>query len=313
MSLEFPFGWGRERNENVTPFIFQEKARSIEGEMKGGSYSARTHRGKNPHKENEDAFLAVPEKGIFVVADGVGGVVAGEVASLEAVSTIANLVKQNKIDFSDTESLLRSILKRYRSLSENDLDLREMATTLAGFSVIDNRLRTFHIGDSRIYVFDSNGHPKYISRDDSQIQVFIDNIKKVHGVGPKSIKEKANDLEASFLNKNLILSCVQQNIGLSERISTSLIKIDDNSQLTNEGRVITSDKTIIDQEIELEPGDIVMACSDGLNDELTQLEIQELIKKYSDNVARLGEVLEQEALQHGGLDNITLTLYKHGK
>lgn len=301
---EFASSDRRDTVEVPRIFVIQETSYQLEGETRGGLYSAITNRGKNPYKENEDAFLIIPEKGFYFVADGLGGTVGGEVASLEAVLAIADLVNKNEISFSDTENILSSVLDRYDQAFQKDYTLDKMGTTLAGFSIVGNELRAMHIGDSRIYVFGGDGKIKYISKDNSIIQLKIDKM---------IFLEEANEFESDYLEKNLISECIREGMGIEEEIHTGLVKIDQNIRLTNEGRIVTKRKSAELGVVNLESGDIVLTCSDGLNDELTQQEIEELVRKYSGNPTQLAEALEKQALGNGGRDNITMILYKHGK
>jgi serine/threonine protein phosphatase PrpC len=120
-----------------------------------------TDRGLNPRRAaNEDRFLALPEAGIFLVADGVGGRRAGQVASQTVVDTFAEAFsaraargRRAGLEEAVGEAIARaneSIRAQARELAE----LEGMATTLALVALENQRAVIAHVGDSRVYRFD---------------------------------------------------------------------------------------------------------------------------------------------------------------
>lgn len=113
---------------------------------------------------NEDAYLADDELGLWVVADGMGGHAAGEVASQESVDTIFGMVKRGKrvIESQDPESTLRAAVRLLEgsvqaatymiyAMSELDASKSGMGTTITAMMAMDTYVITAQVGDSRIY------------------------------------------------------------------------------------------------------------------------------------------------------------------
>ncbi len=112
-------------------------------------------RGLSPKRPvNQDRFLAIPERGLFAVFDGVGGQRAGEVASQTAAETIEEALTHNSADGSSVEVIRRAIDFANRDvfeLAESDPAYKTMATTVALIHVDGNNVTIAHVGDSRVY------------------------------------------------------------------------------------------------------------------------------------------------------------------
>ncbi|MGH7856359.1 MAG: PP2C family protein-serine/threonine phosphatase [Candidatus Binatia bacterium] len=115
---------------------------------------------------NEDAYFVDPERGLFIVADGMGGHAAGEVASQLAIETISKKVAPTSSiwPFGRTQRerdlLIRAIRdanKRVRSVASEDESRRGMGTTVVVLWVCGRRAHVAHVGDSRIYRFRRGG------------------------------------------------------------------------------------------------------------------------------------------------------------
>jgi serine/threonine protein phosphatase PrpC/TolA-binding protein len=111
-------------------------------------------RGLNPKRPvNQDRFLAIAERGLFAVFDGVGGQRAGEVASQTAADTIEEALTHTRAD-SSLELIRRAIQFANRDILEmsaSDPAYKTMATTVALLHVDGNRATIAHVGDSRVY------------------------------------------------------------------------------------------------------------------------------------------------------------------
>ncbi len=111
-------------------------------------------RGLNPKRPvNQDRYLAIPERGLFAVFDGVGGQRAGEVASQTAAETIEEALA-NFSAASSTELVRRAIQFANRDIFEmaqNDDAYKTMATTVALIHIDGDRATIAHVGDSRVY------------------------------------------------------------------------------------------------------------------------------------------------------------------
>ena len=111
-------------------------------------------RGLNPKRPvNQDRFLAIAERGLFAVFDGVGGQRAGEVASQTAADTIEEALTHMRAD-SSLELIRRAIQFANRDIfemAENDPAYKTMATTIALLHIDGDRATIAHVGDSRVY------------------------------------------------------------------------------------------------------------------------------------------------------------------
>ncbi|MFN0087912.1 MAG: tetratricopeptide repeat protein [Blastocatellia bacterium] len=119
-----------------------------------------TDKGLNPKRTvNEDNLLAMPEAGLFLVADGVGGRLGGEVASRTVVEVFSRVFSQQHSD--DLREVIASAIdlcnqKIYED-AQHDPELEGMATTIALVAVAGSRAVVAHVGDSRVYRFDEQG------------------------------------------------------------------------------------------------------------------------------------------------------------
>ena len=111
-------------------------------------------RGLNPKRPvNQDRFLAIANRGVFAVFDGVGGQRAGEVASQTAADTIEEALEHSPGDPS-AEIINRAIQFANRDileLAESDVAYKTMATTVALIHIQGDRATVAHVGDSRVY------------------------------------------------------------------------------------------------------------------------------------------------------------------
>ncbi len=122
--------------------------------------------------QNEDSFLEINQKGIFAVADGVGGAQAGEVASQMAVELIGEAFTNLRAGV-DAESVMRMALEQANSSihqMSNDLaQLSKMATTVVALHVEGSIATIGHVGDSRLYRLDSEGTLHRETEDHSMV------------------------------------------------------------------------------------------------------------------------------------------------
>ncbi|HUS10520.1 MAG TPA: PP2C family serine/threonine-protein phosphatase [Pyrinomonadaceae bacterium] len=117
--------------------------------------SAVSDRGLNEKRPlNEDSFLADSERGIFSVADGVGGAEAGEVASQTAIEVLDEAFR-HRIDGADIEDLMELAIQRANAsihqMAQDHVRFSMMATTIVALHVKGNVATIGHVGDSRLY------------------------------------------------------------------------------------------------------------------------------------------------------------------
>lgn len=218
---------------------------------------------------NEDAFLVVADRGLFAVCDGLGGHVAGEIASNLATET----VEEELSDASDqpAEALRHAILEANRRIKQDQNDhpeRRGMGTTISALWIpgADNGAGWIgHVGDSRVYCF----------RDGALTQLTDDHspIFRLYRTGQLS----KDDLR-QHPQKNLI----ERSLGQVPDLEVDLFTW------------------------RMEPDDICLLCSDGLSDYVSDAEIREVLRTTS--WEEVADVLIAAAIEKGGFDNITVVL-----
>ena len=225
----------------------------------------QTHKAQRLH--NEDALLIDLNIGLVVVADGVGGQDAGEVASGLTCEVLAREVAAGA---SLEDAIHQSNVEVFEAVS-NGLGRQGMATTVVAlhFSGADYELAW--LGDSRAYLWDEN--LSLLSRDHSYVEALI-------ASNQISIEEAR-----VHPRKNIVTQAVgaqraeQLNIG------------------TNRGR--------------LQPGQMILLCSDGLNDAIPTAQIVEILSEDEPLEIRCQQLVGA-ALNAGGRDNITAVLIEGG-
>lgn len=248
-------------------------------------FSLLTHPGR-VRPLNEDAVGADPALGLFILADGLGGYNAGEIASIMAVSSLlAELSQayeqaQADGDLFDPSRVLRDTLVLMNAnifrAALNSTAFEGMATTVVVAWLLGDTLWVGHTGDSRLYRF-RNGELEQLTRDHSFSQELLD-------AGMVS-EEEARMLPA----KNLVTRA----LGASPDIEPEVNPYD------------------------AVPGDLLLLCSDGLTEMVTHYEIGGLLSVYDeatheaglDDVARRLVDMANEA---GGRDNISVVLVRVG-
>jgi len=220
---------------------------------------------------NEDAFLIRADLDLFVVADGMGGAAAGEVASQLFIETALQVFLRNKR--TSEQETVELIQEAFRLANERILKHvieyphdQGMGCTaeLMTFSGQDYVLG--HVGDSRGYLL-RNGQLRRMTRDHSLIQDQID----------QGLITPVEAKRHSF--RNIILRAV----GADATLAVDLIR----------GKSL--------------PGDIFLICSDGLTDMVDDPSIQKVLSLSSDLVKKV-EKLIHSAKAAGGYDNITVIL-----
>ena len=246
-------------------------------------------------QNNEDTFLIDHDLGLFLVADGVGGHMAGEIASAIAVASIRELILErvknlptaNRNTIADVPSLPKNThsikLERDRELVRASLDHasnaifvegqrllaaegRAMSTTIVGMFLQDGNdgdTTIFNVGDSRLYVF-RNRKLTQVSTDHSAFQEWLSQGRP----GPEP-------------SRNIIL----QALGQSSSVAPSV------------------------QSERLVSGDLVLMCTDGLTDYVDDEIITKNLECLDRNEPKTGCVnLINAAIAAGGADNITVLL-----
>lgn len=235
-----------------------------------------------PH--NEDALSFDADLGFVVLADGMGGYNAGEVASCVAVeevtkvlrSVIANTplhAKSPTMPWPTSYTLLRSAVELANamiySMSKRSPRYAGMGTTLVVGQFYDNRLLLAHVGDSRAYRF-RNGVLLQLTRDHSIVQEQI--------AAGLITQEEANASELQNL--------VTRAVGIEPDILVEL------------------------QEYRTLPGDVYLFCSDGLSGMLRHQDMTNILSEQNHSLLRPTCQLIDQANEAGGHDNISVVLVR---
>lgn len=225
---------------------------------------------------NEDSFLVLPDQGIAVVADGMGGHPGGDVASLVAARSAAEALRDLQpsahATLEDRERAMReSVLLGHEAVqarSEGEPSLAGMGTTITciAYDGVTKRFTIGNVGDSRAYLYRA-GTLEQLTRDDTWLQERID-------AGEVRREDAAGHPEG-----HLLTQCV----GLAQAPHPRVVG----------GRT--------------EPADVFLLCSDGLIACLTDSEIAEVLEGRP-GAQRTLEALIGAANAAGGFDNITVVL-----
>jgi len=232
---------------------------------------------------NEDSIAADAEIGLAVLADGMGGYNAGEVASGIAVELIRTEMKKSlsnknpeEINGQDAERLIETHATRANTAiyqaSQSQPQYSGMGTTLVVALWHDNQISVGHIGDSRLYRL-RGGALEQITRDHSLLQEQIDS--------GMITKEQARHSQ----NKNLVTRAV----GIDPEVETEV------------------------HTYSVQPGDLYLLCSDGLSDMVSDEDVQLTLSSLAANLPLAAEQLVQLANDNGGRDNVSVILVRIAK
>lgn len=238
-----------------------------------------THRGLvRPH--NEDSIVAQPQSRLAVLADGMGGHNAGEVASRMAVEAISSGIQSvlgekpdSRFDASRAESLIAQHIAQANALIYEAGGAHGryagMGTTIVVGFWYGAKVSVGHVGDSRMYRLRS-GKLQQLTHDHSLVQEELDR-------GALTAEEARN---AS--NRNIVTRAVGTERDVVADLST----------------------------YRAEPDDVYLLCSDGLTDMLTEDEIGDTLAVFGAKIHRAARELVQQANDHGGIDNVSVILVR---
>jgi len=219
-------------------------------------------------KINEDSLLEYPEQNIWVVADGMGGHEAGDVASQILVETINTYINENAYRGITVDVLKQAILtanEKIIAYSHSQLAGKTAGSTVVLLWIDRNTAHWLWAGDSRGYCF-YHQDLKQITRDHSHVNELID-----QGV-----------LSAEDAEKHPMGNVITRAIGVVEDIEIDHVT-----------------HPIIE-------GEMLLLCSDGLTGELSDASIAQQLQQHS--VINAGSSLMHAALGKGAKDNVTLIL-----
>lgn len=233
-------------------------------------------------KNNEDAIGENPDIGLLILADGMGGYNAGEIASGLAISTIQDTVKKEwkslphgEIDpasgYSHEALLLRKAVelahKTIHQVSQTQPQCAGMGTTIVTSLFHDDRLSIAYVGDSRLYRL-RRDKLEQITRDHSLIEELI-----ARGHYKREDAKK-------LVRKNIVTRA----LGVEAEVKVDII------------------------EDPIDVGDVILICSDGLCDMVDDENIRLTLSKFTDNLPQAAKALVDLANEHGGKDNVSVAL-----
>lgn len=222
-------------------------------------------------KNNEDSFFYSNEKGVFIIADGMGGHLAGEEASKIAVETAGKFLSNPG---SKIKELINKSINTANSIifskSEMDPAFKGMGTTLTCAIFNDKKLYIGHVGDSRLYMIRNNSMTM-ITDDHSQVW-------KYYKEGLIS-KEEART--------HPLKSVVTRAVGIKPEVLIDTHLIGD-----------------------IKANDLFLLCTDGLTDMVTDDKIKEILLLKERCLEEKINMLISRANKNGGKDNISIILFQ---
>ncbi len=254
--------------------------------------AALSHAGMSG-KNNEDRYAISsyllsredPRPAVFaVVADGIGGHRAGEVAAELAVNYITKEISESsaKKPVKTLENAIQEASQAIASHSAGNNEETGMGATCACVWVIENRLYTAYIGDSRIYLLRGK-HIQRLTIDHTWVQEAFE----------KGI------ITAEQMHDHPNVHVIRRHLG-----GVKLPEVDFRLRIDNEESNEESERN---QGFHLEPGDTILMCSDGLTDLVWDDEILKTIRSKKD-MKTAAEALINTANERGGHDNITVVM-----
>ena len=233
---------------------------------------------------NEDAIGSDMDIGLLVLADGMGGYNAGEVASGIAVKTTMDMV-QELIEHEDRAAIdqetgllrqtivLRDAITRANKLiyqtSKTKSDCEGMGTTIVACLFYDNMVSIAHVGDSRLYRLRDQNFAQ-ITKDHSLLRELVDR-------GFYSPEEAQRSLNRNYVTRAL---------GIEPTVEVEI----------NEEKV--------------RPQDVYVLCSDGLSDMVDDEDIHLTISTFNANLNLIGQQLIRLTNDNGGRDNVSIVVAK---
>jgi PPM family protein phosphatase len=234
-------------------------------------------------ESNEDSFAVRGDLGVFMVADGLGGAAAGEVASQIAIEQVERAVEDADTTWprdpamhgpdSGPRRFIAGIHHANRSIlrqARREQALRGMGTTFAGLLLLERRAIVAHVGDSRVYRL-REGTLDRMTRDHTLANHLLDR---------------------GWLTPDEVDSHPKRHV-ITRAVGTH--------------EMVEVDTRIVD----LQPDDAFLVCSDGLHGLLDDAEIEEILSAHADPFVAVG-ILIDRANEKGGHDNVTAVVVRLG-
>ncbi len=239
--------------------------------ISSASVSDRGLSKKRPH--NEDSYLELAQRGIFAVADGVGGAQAGEVASQMAMDILGEAFAN--AGNGDAETVMRAAIERANAaihdMAQELPQLSSMATTVVAVHLNGNIATIGHVGDSRVYRLDRDGELHRETEDHSMVAEEV-------RAGRMTEEQAENHPSRNIISRAL---------GAESTVEPDL-------------------KTIM-----VEPGSAFLLCSDGITRHVNDQEIKGVLT-FGGTPEDVCEYLKDLCFERGAEDNLTAVVIRLG-
>lgn len=204
---------------------------------------------------------------LFIVADGMGGHKAGDLASRYTVETFLEIVRNSKEKNPITviEQAVREANTALIKKAKESIDYDGMGTTLVVSTIVEKELYIANVGDSRLYLV--NNEIQQITRDHSLVEEMI-NLGEIDRKNARTHEKK---------------NIITRAIGVDTEIEADFFEVD------------------------YEPGDIIMMCSDGLSNMIDDDDMKDIINQGNE-LSDIAQSLIDTANRNGGKDNISVIL-----
>ncbi|HEX5833194.1 MAG TPA: Stp1/IreP family PP2C-type Ser/Thr phosphatase [Pyrinomonadaceae bacterium] len=237
--------------------------------------SALSDRGLNERRPlNEDAYLHDQNRGIFAVADGVGGAEAGEVASQTAIEVLDEAFR-HQTDGADVEDLMELAIQRANAsihqMAQEHVKFSMMATTIVALHLKGNVATFGHVGDSRLYRLTPDGQLHRETEDHSIVEEEV-------RAGRMTPEQAAN-----HPSKNVISRALGAEQGVEVDMKT----------------------------MEVEDGTEFLLCTDGITRHVSDNELRQLLLLNND-LEEVCRELKRRCYERGAEDNLTVVIVRIG-
>lgn len=225
-------------------------------------------------RNNEDSFLADSGRGLFIVADGMGGIIGGEVASALAVKVVSEYLGDRLGADSGTEEVYAALMgalveanQRIKERTDKQTELRGMGTTIILALVRGDTLSLAHVGDSRAYLVRA-ADIRQLTEDHTVVAQIV----------------KSGMISGDEARSSKLKHVLSQALGSSPSLAPGL------------------------QTMRLRRGDSIILCTDGVTDMVEDEELASIVHACGEEVERACDEIVARANDSGGRDNITVVI-----
>lgn len=230
---------------------------------------------------NEDAFGYRTDHGIFIVCDGMGGAAGGEIASRMTVETVLERMATEAADAEPRETLHAAIAEANRAVlerAEHDSGLYGMGTTLVALVLRPVRGNAHAVPRSALIAHAGDSRCYLFRRRELT--------RRTHDHSLVDEQMRLGTMTREEADRSPFRSVITRAIGTQRSVSEEV------------------------QELETEPGDVFLLCSDGLTREVKEERIAGILNSAEANLESAAQGLVQAANEAGGHDNVTCLLVR---